>query len=209
MMTPPVRPRGGPVGRFDGPPRDIASPPGAMRGRTSLTYRAPGYRAPSFSEAPPPSGPRATSYGRGDFSGSSRGDVSSNKGGYSGGYSGRGAYQQDLSFRGNSSTSTTYPRTQRFNSTQQHLAGLEKIIPGGKKLPSGLSAEQEKRMNQLEEEAEKMRSELAEKQKSKREALSEWEVRERESELAGLRSELAEEHLHKLSEEDTMVSAAF
>ena len=35
----PTRPRGGAPGRFDGPPRDFASPP--QRGRGSLTYRAP------------------------------------------------------------------------------------------------------------------------------------------------------------------------
>ncbi len=109
----------------------------------------------------------------------------------------------------NNSSSTTYPRTQRFNSTSQHLAGGEKIIPGGKLAPSGMTPEQEKRIKQLEEAAEKMRDEIEEKQKSKREGLREWDVRQRESEREGLRSELAERHLEKLTEGEDGAGAAF
>lgn len=92
------------------------------------------------------------------------------------------------------------------------LATLERIVPGGKKYPgySGLSTDQEKRMKQLEEDAERMRIEISEKQRVKREALREWENRERETEVAGLKSELADEHLRALAEEDSvMVGAAF
>ena len=86
----------------------------------------------------------------------------------------------------------------------------EKIIPGGKLLPSGLPPDQEKRIKLLEAEAERMRSEIAEKQKLKREVLNEWEVRERESEREALRSELAEQHLQQLMEgEDGIGRAAF
>jgi hypothetical protein len=54
-----------------------------------------------------------------------------------------------------------------------------------------------------------MRLEIEEKQKLKREALREWEVRERESEGASLRSELSEKHLQKLTEGENGVGAAF
>ena len=118
--------------------------------------------------------------------------------------------EPNFPFRGNSSSSTTYPRTQRFNTLQQHLTTNEKIIPGGKLLPSGLPVDQEKRIKNLEAEAERMRNEIAEKQKIKREVLNEWEVRERESEREALRSDLAEQHLQQLMEgEDGIGRAAF
>lgn len=112
--------------------------------------------------------------------------------------------------RHNNSSSTTYPRTQRFNTTANYLAGTEKVVPGGKLLPSGSTPEQERRATQLESEAEKLREMIAEKQKSKRAALRDWSDRERESEREALRSELAERHLEKLTEgEEGMGGAAF
>ena len=89
------------------------------------------------------------------------------------------------------------------------MATVEKVIPGGKLLPSGLSSDQEQKLKQLEAEAEKLRTDLAEKQKTKREAVNEWEVRERESAREGLRSELAEESLQKLREGEDGGMAAF
>lgn len=75
---------------------------------------------------------------------------------------------------------------------------------------SGMTADQERKVKQLEDDAERIRAELNEKQKSKREALREWEVRERESEIAGLKSQLADDHLRSLGEEDSvMMGAAF
>ncbi|KAI1629031.1 hypothetical protein EDD37DRAFT_615869 [Exophiala viscosa] len=160
---------------------------------------------------------------RGDYGGSgSRGDFSSSRGDY-GGSGGRGDFgggggyrggfgrgEASFSFRGNSSSSGTYPRTQRFNTLQQHLATNEKIVPGGKLLPSGLPPDQEKRIKMLEAESERMRTEIADKQKNKREILNEWDVRERESERESLRSELAEAHLQQLMEgEDGIGRAAF
>lgn len=254
----------GPSSSYAGPnrSRDFVSPPGAMRGRTSLTYRAPGYRPPSYStpfsptenaspttpvlssNPVPPSGPRGSgSTGRGSYPlGPAR--TSSN------------TYHThtDFPYRSNNSTSTTYPRSQRFNSTatplgpsaltsiftgdgattaspvsatpvtgsmkgsvaQAHLASLERIIPGGKRTPgltSGMNPTQEAKLRQLEEDAERIRADVLEKQKVKREALREWEVRERESQIAGLRSELAEESLRALEQGDedngVLVGAAF
>jgi hypothetical protein len=188
----------GPRG-FTAPSRDFVSPPGRARG-SSLTYRAPtAPRSTSYQGYPdgPPSGPRGSGFGRGDFGG--RGDYS-----YRGGRGG-GA---EFPFRGNNSSSSTYPRTQRFNNTQpNYLATTNQIIAGGKLLPSGLAPEQEKRLRQLEADAERMREELKEKQRNGREAVNEWEVRERESEREALRSELAEESLRELQNEEGATAA--
>ena len=188
----------------DGPRRDFNP---AMRGRTSLTYRAPtAPRAANFGEssapptgpsgAAPPSGPRASSY-------SSRGDYATARASYPA----APARQDYQPFRSNNtSSSSTYPRTQRFNSTAQHLQTTEKIIPGGKLLPSGLSTEQERKMKQLEQDAERLRADIEEKQAAKREVLGEWDVRERESQRESYRSELAEEGLKKLAGEEKMAA---
>ena len=154
----------------------------------------------------------------------------------------------------NNSSSTTYPRSQRFNTgpssslpvgpssvsttfnntsvstsvsspitpatpasfVKSKLSTLERQIPGGRHVPgssqsiTGLSAEQEKKLKALEDDAERIRLDIAERQRAKRESLTEWEVRERESEIAALRSDLAESHLRALGEDDTaMTGAAF
>ncbi|KAJ9610883.1 hypothetical protein H2200_005660, partial [Cladophialophora chaetospira] len=226
----PSGPRGA-AGRFDGPPpRDFSSP----RGRGGLPYRAPaaygprggGYGRGDFggtaSRGDYGGGSRGDygggsrgDYGggsRGDYGGSSRGDYGGNSfrggGGFGRGGGPVGGGDPSFPFRGNNSSSATYPRTQRFNTVQQHLATNEKIIPGGKLLPSGLPPDQEKRIKLLEAEAERMRIEIAEKQKLKREVLNEWEVRERESEREALRSELAEQHLQQLMEGDDGIGRA-
>ncbi|OQV01883.1 hypothetical protein CLAIMM_07173 [Cladophialophora immunda] len=196
-LNAPTRPRGS-VGRFDGPQsRDFSGPP--MRGRGGLPFRGPA-----------PYGPRGSSHGRGgDFGSSNRGEYTGGSS-YRGGFGRGGPVGGDATFpfRGNNSTSTTYPRSQRFNSVQQHLATNEKIVPGGKLLPSGLPLDQEKRIKMLEAEAERMRTEIAEKQKLKREVLNEWDVRERESEREALRSDLAEQHLQQLMEGDDGIGRA-
>jgi len=75
---------------------------------------------------------------------------------------------------------------------------------------SGMSIDQERKVKQLEDDAERIRTEMDEKQKNKREVLREWEVRGRESEVAGLKSQLADDHLRALGEEDSvMMGAAF
>lgn len=166
------------------PPRGPAGYPAAPAGRSSSFGHRDG----------PPSGPRG--FGRGESSSSY--DRPSPVGGP--------AFRHSNS----SGSSTTYPRTQRFNTTSQYLNTNEKIIPGGKFLPSGLPPDQERRMKQLEADAEKLRDAITEKQRSKREVLRDWDVRERESESAGMRSELAERHLEKLTEgEDGIGGAAF
>ena len=111
-------------------------------------------------------------------------------------------------FRGsNNSTSTTYPRTQRFNNTQSHLASVPQIIEGGKKQPSLMDAEHEKKLAQIEDEKRKLEAQIEEKQRVKRAGLREWEKLERESKRDALRSELAEGHLERLSGETGATSS--
>ena len=77
------------------------------------------------------------------------------------------------------------------------------IIPGGKLAPSGLDPAAEKRLQQIEEDKKKLLEQIEEKQRVKRQGLREWEKAERESRREGLKSELAEEHLEKLTGEGT------
>jgi hypothetical protein len=172
----------------------------------------------------PPSGPRSSSYSRGDYSNTAppRNDYTrptppsypsssstTTRAPPTGpqSTSSTGPANDYVPFRpSNTSTSTTYPRTQRFN-LPLALSTTEKIVPGGKLLPSGLTLEQEKKMRQLEADAERIRQDIAEKQASKREAVNEWEVRERESAREGLRAELAEEGLRGLERDGESVAA--
>ncbi|KAI4154609.1 MAG: hypothetical protein LQ340_001555 [Diploschistes diacapsis] len=106
-------------------------------------------------------------------------------------------------FRGsNNSTSTTYPRTQRFNTgPASHLSSIPPIIEGGKKLPSLMDSEHERKLAQIEDEKRRLEGMIEEKQRAKRAGLREWERLERESKRDALRSELAEGHLERLSGE--------
>jgi hypothetical protein len=113
-------------------------------------------------------------------------------------------------FRGNFSGSTTYPRTLRVsNNPATTLNSATTIIPGGKKLPSLLDPQQEKKLEQLEEERKKLLELIEEKQRIKRARLRAWAKAERESARDALRSELAEGHLDRLSGEGMGGGAAY
>ena len=115
-----------------------------------------------------------------------------------------GAQPPSASFRGSSnSTSTTYPRTQRF---RDHLADLPAIIPGGERQAESFDTS---KIEKLEDEAQRLRELISEKQASKRQGLREWEKLEREGDAARLRSELAEESLRGLNGEAEMGGPAF
>ncbi|KAK5017017.1 hypothetical protein LTR16_002407 [Cryomyces antarcticus] len=117
-------------------------------------------------------------------------------------------------FRGSlNSTSTTYPRTQRFSaqappssSASRHLDDLPPIIPGGQKAAEPFD---NTKLLKLEEEAKRLREIIAERQAKKRQGLREWEKLERESGTAALRSELAEGGLRALNGEGELGGAAF
>ena len=110
-------------------------------------------------------------------------------------------------FRSNNSSSTTYPRTQRFS---QYLPdSTPSIVLGGKLAPSGMDAGAERRLAQLEEDKRKLLEQIEEKQKAKRAGLREWDKTERETKREGLKSELAEGHLERITGEGVMTGAAF
>lgn len=99
-------------------------------------------------------------------------------------------------FRGSSnSTSTTYPRTQRF---RDHLADLPKEIPGGQRAPDLVD---KSKILKLEEEARKLRELIDMKESAKRQSVKEWDTLERDANTAALRSDLAEQHLRSLNGE--------
>lgn len=83
------------------------------------------------------------------------------------------------------------------------------IVPGGKLLPSGLDPQAEKRLAQLEEDKKKLLEAIEDKQKQKRAGLREWDKAERESAREGLKSELAEGHLDRMTGEGGMGGSAF
>ncbi|KAF2168062.1 hypothetical protein M409DRAFT_53385 [Zasmidium cellare ATCC 36951] len=165
--------------------------------RNEATFSQPD---PAFGNRPPPSGPR------GSFS-----------------------QAPAPAFRQNSNaTATTYPRTQRFgngdttmpdaptgpkaarrptepaialpplNRPHPALADLPKLIDGGQ--PADPLIDQSK-LHKLEDEAEKLRRQIDEKETKKRKSLREWDRLRSETEMAGLRSELAEQALKQLNGE--------
>ncbi len=89
------------------------------------------------------------------------------------------------------------------------MASVPAIVPGGKLLPSGLDAVSERRLAQLEEDKKRLLDQIEEKQKAKRAGLRDWERLERESAREGLKSELAEGHLDRMTGEGGSGSAAF
>jgi len=106
-------------------------------------------------------------------------------------------------FRSNNSTSTTYPRTQRFNNI---LNELPQVKEGGERLPPLHDSSKAER---LEEEAARLRKLIDEKEARKRQGLRDWDRLEREAGTAVLKSELAEEHLRELTGEGEGTAAAF
>jgi hypothetical protein len=130
-----------------------------------------------------------------DFSGPSP------RGGYNAGPSPRGGHFAP-GFRGSgNSSSGTYPRTQRFNTTSSHLADLPSIVPGGQRLPPH-DPVADSRIKRLEEEAERLRLQIADKEKTKRATLREWNRMGQEAESARLRAEFAEDNLARINGED-------
>ncbi|KAH7112205.1 hypothetical protein B0J11DRAFT_189371 [Dendryphion nanum] len=107
-------------------------------------------------------------------------------------------------FRGSSnSTSTTYPRTQRF---RDHLADLPKEVPGGQKAPELYD---KTKITRLEDEARKLRDMIEAKEAVKRQRLKEWDSMEKDANNAALRADLADQHLRSLNGDGEIGGAAF
>ena len=192
VLSAPTRPRGGRsfTGR-DSRDQHYGGPPPHNRGRPppQSTYHAP--PRPHYESRPPP--PDQTPHGPRAHHGSSTPFESS--------------YRAPPPFRSNNSSSTTYPRTQRFNTN--HLASVPALVPGGEALPSALDPATRKRLAELEEQKKKLQDQIDEKQREKRRGLREWDSKERESRRDGLRSELAEEALEAMSGEGAGTGTAF
>ena len=203
LLSAPTRPRGGP-GFGRGGSRDAPYGPPRRGGYQTPQHNGPPPRQHNYdSRDGPPAGPRGSYAQDGPETFNSRPHHDSRPP-----YDSRPSYHDSREFfdsgrppfRSNNSSSTTYPRTQRFS---QHLASVPAIIPGGKLAPSGLDPAAEKRLQQIEEDKKKLLEQIEEKQRVKRQGLREWEKAERESRREGLKSDLAEEHLEKLTGEGT------
>jgi hypothetical protein len=90
------------------------------------------------------------------------------------------------------------------------LATLPTVINGGRLLPLAFDFSIEKRLMNLKADEEKLVEQAVEKQLLKRQGLRDWDRLQRESALNALRSELAEIHLQRMTEEDRLEgSSAF
>jgi hypothetical protein len=175
--------------RFNNP---ILSAPSRPRGGRG----GPGFGGPGFGGYPPRDFSGPTPPRRRDFSGPPP------RGGYGAGPSPRGGHFNS-GFRGSTnSTSTTYPRSQRFDTASTHLADLATVIPGGQKLPPRDAAADAK-IKRLEEEAERLKTQITEKQKTQRVNMREWNRMSQETESARLRAEFAEENLARINGEES------
>ncbi|KAL8962908.1 MAG: hypothetical protein Q9193_000761 [Seirophora villosa] len=195
LLTAPTRPRGGGYGREFAHPRDGSynGPRGRGSGyhsgppstRHPYDSRFPTDGPPIAPRGPTPSshGPPASQYDHSDASAPPR-----------------------PAFRSNNSSSTTYPRTQRFNT---HTADLSRPVPGGRLANAGVDPQAEKRLQELEEQKRKLLDAIDEKQAVKRKAVREWERGEQEVKRDGLKSELAEGSLEALTGEGGGVGTAF
>ncbi|KAL9035449.1 MAG: hypothetical protein Q9214_006576, partial [Letrouitia sp. 1 TL-2023] len=193
VLSAPTRPRGGPSNVGREPPRD--GPYGPPRGGGSRGgYHGPSPRHGSYDRPPAPTeGPPAGPRGGGPPP-------------HHADRSGLAQYEHRPPFRTNNSSSTTYPRTQRFT---QHLGNVSAVVPGGKVDKSNLDPAAEKRLTELEEGRKKLLEAIEEKQRVKRSGLRDWDRLERESRRDALKSELAERHLESLAGEVGGSGAAF
>ncbi|KAK7182940.1 hypothetical protein PSPO01_11039 [Paraphaeosphaeria sporulosa] len=203
------------------------APPTGPRDRSYPSPAMSPPSGPSNSTPQPPAFPRTSSHnpvlaaptrprggGRGSFGYDAPRRGSATWGARGGGYHGgppsgpRGPGNGPTTFappfRGSSnSTSTTYPRTQRFGG---HLDNLPKEITGGQKAPELVDTS---KILKLEEEARKLREQIEAKEAAKRGSLREWDALGRDAENAALRSELAEQHLRSLNGDSEVGGAAF
>lgn len=174
MLAAPTRPRGNARGGFPyEPTRDFSGPPP----RRGSAHWGGGRGGPGGFYGGPPSGPRGSAGGPAPFA---------------------------PPFRGSSnSTSTTYPRTQRF---RDHLADLPKEVPGGQKAPELYD---KSKILKLEDEARKLRELIEAKETVKRQRLKEWDTLEKDAQNAALRADLAEQQLRSLNGDGDAGGAAF
>nr|POF11408.1 hypothetical protein CFP56_44246 [Quercus suber] len=97
-------------------------------------------------------------------------------------------------------TEVLVDRRQSNQQPQVHpaMADLPKILEGGQKAEPLVDLS---RLNKLQEEAEKLRKQIEERQARQRKGLREWDRLARDTEIASLRSELAEQSVRQLNGE--------
>ncbi|KAL9585891.1 MAG: hypothetical protein Q9212_001248 [Teloschistes hypoglaucus] len=186
VLTAPTRPRGG----YHGHGRD--PPYGAPRGGRGGYPNGPPPRT-SYDSRSPTDGPPSAPRGAAPYSSSHNGPPPSS---HYNDHRDSAPSPQRPPFRTNNSSSTTYPRTQRFNT---HAADLPRPIPGGKINNAGVDPAAEKRLQELEDQKRKLLEQIDEKQAVKRKAVREWERGENEVKRDGLKTELAERSLEALT----------
>lgn len=84
------------------------------------------------------------------------------------------------------------------------LADLPKVVEGGQKMEPLVDLS---KVEKLQEEAEKLRKIIDEKEAKKRKSLHEWDQLSRETKLAGIRTQLAEESLRQITGEAESAAA--
>lgn len=95
-------------------------------------------------------------------------------------------------------TEPIIPTGPAANRVHPALQDLPKIVEGGVKSEPIVDRS---KLDRLEDEAERLRKQIDEKEARKRKGLREWDRLQRESEVAGLKSELAEQALRQLNGE--------
>ncbi|EEA22986.1 hypothetical protein TMatcc_001854 [Talaromyces marneffei ATCC 18224] len=104
------------------------------------------------------------------------------------------------SYRHSNNVPVSHQRSTKVN----YLATLPTVINGGRLLPLAFDFSIEKRLVNLKADEEKLVEQAVEKQLLKRQGLRDWDRLQRESALNALRSELAEIHLQRMTEEDRL-----
>ena len=78
------------------------------------------------------------------------------------------------------------------------MSSLPKVVDGGQRAEPLID---ETKLGRLQDEAERLRRQIEERELKKRKGLREWDRLSREVEIAGLRSELAEQSVRELNGE--------
>ncbi|PYH98342.1 hypothetical protein BO71DRAFT_395298 [Aspergillus ellipticus CBS 707.79] len=113
-----------------------------------------------------------------------------------------------LSNRQTSLSGPSYsPRIPRHTA---HFVGLRPIIPEGKLIPSCLDIATDKRLSQLDGDKDRIFEQIADSQRLRRLGIRDWDRLDRESSICALKSELAEGHLQRIADiESVHVGAMF
>ncbi|KAL5355466.1 hypothetical protein BJX96DRAFT_141362 [Aspergillus floccosus] len=108
-------------------------------------------------------------------------------------------------YRQGSNAGTPHPRTPKYTN---HLASLPSIVPGGRLLQSNFEFTLEKRLAQLDADRDRLLDQVSECQRQTRAGVRDWEKLDRESSICALKSELAEGHLQRIADGESVQAAA-